>query len=69
MSLNYLIFAKYLEIFELKVLSSGIQVQYNNNKNESLYSRLPFTFLRAVFSANPDITHGYHPAQCTSLSN
>lgn len=35
MSLNYLIFAKHLESFELKVLSHGTKVQYNYNWNES----------------------------------
>lgn len=36
MSLNYLIFAKHLEIFELKVLSHRTKVEYSYNWNESL---------------------------------
>lgn len=62
MSLNYLLFAKCLEIFELKVLSSGIQLQCDYNWNESLYSCLPSTSPPALPLANPDITQGYHMA-------
>lgn len=67
MSLNYLIFAKRLEIFELKVLSSRIQVQCHHNWNESLYARLPSASLRSVPLAQTDMAHGYHPALHASL--
>lgn len=41
MSLNYLIFAKCLEIFELKVLSRGTQVQCDHNWNADLMLASP----------------------------
>lgn len=67
MSLNYLLFAKCLEIFELKVLSGGIQVQGNYNWNEGLYSCLPSASFQAVLRPAPTSLVLYHAAPCTSL--
>lgn len=64
MSLNYLIFAKCLEIFELKVLSYETNCQCNYNWNEFVVS--PYLHLSSSCSfCQP--RHGYYSALHPSL--